>query len=64
MSFNKSTFSSAHFDRNSFTCSCTGGEGGGGESLREFEFGHFISRLPSDGAAGIAVKGLKCRSFH
>ena len=44
------------FSRSPFTCSCQGGGGGGG--LTDFKFGTFIGRFPSDGAAGIAVKGL------
>ena len=35
-----------------------GGVGWGGGDLTDFKFGTFIGRFPSDGAAGIAVKGL------
>ena len=41
-----------HFDRSPFTCSCKGVKG-----LNDFKFSTFIG--PSDGAASIAVKGLK-----
>ena len=30
-----------------------------GKSLNGFKFGTFIGRFPSDGAAGMSVKGLK-----
>ena len=49
-----------HFGRNSFTCSWgRGGEGG----LNDFQFGTVIGRLPSDGVASIAVKGLTSFKF-
>ena len=35
-----------------------GGGGGGEEGLNDFKFGTFISRFPSDGAAGMAMKRL------
>ena len=43
-----------HFHRNPFTCSCERGQKG----LNALKFGTFIGRFQSDGAAGMAVKGL------
>ena len=36
--------------------------GGGGGGLNDFKFGTVIGRFPSDGAASMAVKGLKTSS--
>ena len=36
-----------------------GAGGGGGGSLNGFKFGTSVGRFPSDGAANMAVKGLK-----
>ena len=52
-SCNKSTFITAYFDRNLFTCSSEGWKG-----LNDFKCGFFIGRFESDGAASVAVKGL------
>ena len=43
-----------HVDRNPFICSCKGVKG-----LNDFKFSTFIGHFQSDGAASIAVKGLK-----
>ena len=48
--YNKSTFSTVHFDRSPFTCSCVGGK-----NLNDFKLSTFIGRFPSDGAASMAV---------
>ena len=54
-SCNNSTFSTVHFDRNPFTCLYEGGK----TSLNGFKFGTHTGRFPSDGAASMAVNGLK-----
>ena len=54
--YNKSTFSTVHFDRNPFTCSYKSGKKE--EDLNDLKFGTFIGRFPRDGAACMAVKGL------
>ena len=45
-----------HFDTNPFMCSC--------EGLNDFKFGTFVDRFQSDGAASMAVKGLKLNAGH
>ena len=40
-------------------CSCKGLGGGGGRGLNDFEFATFSGRFQSDGAASMAVKGLR-----
>ena len=52
-SYNRSTFNTAHFDINHFTCSCERGK-----SLNDLKLGTFVGRFPSDGVASMAVKGL------
>ena len=51
---NKPTFNTVRFDRNPFTCSCEGEK-----SLNDFRFHTFVGRFQSDGAATMAVKGLR-----
>ena len=46
-----------HFDRNPFTCSCKRGK-----RLNDFKLGTFTSRVPSDGASSMAVKGLRAET--
>ena len=53
-SSNKSAFSTAHSDRNPFTCLCERGE----KSFNDFRFGIFVGHFPSDSKASTAVKGL------
>ena len=55
--YNKSTFNTAHFDRNPLMCSCEGGKGG----VNDFKFGTFIGRFKSDSAASVTAKGLNLR---
>ena len=45
-----------HFNRNSFTCSLEAEK----DSLNELKLGTFIGCFQSQGAEGMAVKGLKC----
>ena len=54
-----------YFDENLFTYSCVCvwvGWGGGGGGLNDFKFDTFISHFSTDGAASMAVKGLKVYS--
>ena len=36
----------------------------GGKGLNDFKFGTFVDRFQSDGAASMAVKGLKLNAGH
>ena len=57
-SYNKPTVNTVQSDRRPFTRSCQA-EKEGKKSLNDFKFGRFIRRFPSDGAACMAVEGLK-----
>ena len=55
----KCSVSIVHFNGIPFMCSCEGKEKKGKQKLNDYKFFTFTGRFPSDGAASLAVKGLR-----